>query len=140
MSFSVLLIGCNKETPIQTDIDLTRYTVGNKLIMDYSKDMKNSVTLLYTSDTDEELEDAIKEMSKEMTPACVTKMISMKDIYRNYRNYIVYVSNVHYGLAEWQKDNLARICIEMTVRDTGELVYVEYKINSEGKIEDFDMW
>lgn len=126
--------GCNISNKKEDGL----YRINGKVITEYGKKIKKDVANIYAQNSREN--EAREDLCEMMTYACSRKYIGASSYYKGYGNNTPYVSSVMYSKAEWGDGLLDSVCVEVTIRDTGEKVYNEFRINKDGLIEEFDIF
>lgn len=148
-------IGCNKTKNESDELDrlIQEYNIGARegiegiLYSDYKSDLKRHITNIYGPRSSDDYKTGLDGLSSKMTEACE---ISFKKLLGDYdfdsdvntARREIFINDVQFGPASWQNDKLNLFILEVVNmgEDSDANVTLEFKVNKEGKIIEFDIW
>lgn len=155
LGVSVSTTSCNKNQETTT-LDVTEYAsvqeiagenvtdyyIGNMFYTDYEKMLSKQLKNLYMPKNEEEYTKTQKNIEKLMTAACYKGFSESLTPYNATNDWDSFISEIQYGKSEWQSTQSKKMCFEIKMQKGSEKLYyyLEFTINEDGVIYQFDIW
>lgn len=152
-SVSILIAGCGNSQERIEKVQYEKveqiagdhakeYYVGTTFFTDYAATLNKYILNIYMPKNEEAYLKAQDNMAKLMTAACYKNFSESLAHYNERNDWRTSIVDIQYGLSDWQDTQSTKLCydIKMQKGEDTRNFYLEFTLNDEGIIHQFDIW
>lgn len=121
--------------------ELQEYTsIGGHEIADVKAGIRDFITKIYSPSSQDDIDKSFDSIDKYCTNTLINSLKSVTNSYKEEAKQEVQVLDIIYGSSDTRDSILCSFKVSFNGVRPDAINYIEFYINSEGKLYDYDMW